>query len=72
MKRQQRVDDLLQAVGDIAPGRHRCGRLISSGAMSDECRVCDIIDQLALALVKFETDEALDRGADIIDAESIG
>lgn len=62
MKRQRRVDDLVRAIGDIDHG---------DGLCNDACQACDIVDQLAEALVTFETDEALDRGADLVDVEPI-
>lgn len=69
MKRQERVQALIDRIGDIDPGVHVCPREFTT--TGEACKVCDITDALADALIAFETAEFLGHGADVVDAEPI-
>jgi hypothetical protein len=68
VKRPAYVDALVRRVGDVDPGPHGCARELNC---EWPCRVCDIVDELADALVEFERAEFFGTGSDLVDVEPI-
>lgn len=71
MKRQARVQRLIDRIGDIEHKEHCCPRKLLSYDAQPECLACDVLDELCDAIADFEYDELLGFGDDLVDAERI-